>query len=160
MRCGQNVMNAIGSRLACRNLTALARLREPESLRNSGYAMGIPRRAAVKNPMSAIIIVRKSRADAFMIFAALVGVMLGFSKLSTPVALLILTAALLAKVVVDLRWDRTPIMGSRSPYIVYCQNLERAGESIDQAWLSYAMQLLFFGGLLGAGIFALARAFT
>lgn len=95
-----------------------------------------------------------------MIFAALVGVMLGFSKLSTPFALFILAAALAAKVVVDLRWERMPFFGSVSPYIVYCQNLERSGESVDQAWLSYAMQHFFFGGLIGAGVFALVRAFA
>lgn len=95
-----------------------------------------------------------------MIFAALIGVMLGMSKLSSPVALLLLAVALCAKVVIDLRWDRTPIVGTLSPYIAYCRNLQRAGESIDQAWLSYAMQLLFFGGLIGAGLFSLVRAFN
>lgn len=95
-----------------------------------------------------------------MLFAAFVGFVLGASKVATPFALLILACALGAKIVVDLRWDRAPLVGTRSPYLEYCENLERAGESIEQAWLSYAMQLFFFGGLLGAGAFAVMRAIT
>ena len=94
-----------------------------------------------------------------MIFAAVIGVMLGFSKVATPFALLIFACALAAKVVVDLRWERAPFFGFTSPYIVYCHNLQRAGESVEQAWLSYAMQLLVFGGLIGAGLFALVRSY-
>lgn len=100
------------------------------------------------------------RAGWFMIFAALVGFILGASKVATPFALLILACALGIKVVIDLRWEHAPFFGTRSPYITYCHNLERAGESTDQAWLSYAMQLFFFGGLLGAGAFALMRWIT
>lgn len=100
------------------------------------------------------------RAAWFMIFAALVGFILGASKVGTPFAFLILACALGIKVVIDLRWERAPIFGTRSPYINYCHNLERAGESTEQAWLSYAMQLFFFGGLIGAGAFTLMRAMT
>lgn len=92
-----------------------------------------------------------------MFFAALVGMVLGLGQLSTPLALLILAGAVGAKAVVDLRWHRTPLIGTLSPYIKYCENLERAGESIEQAWLSYAMQLLFFGSLIGTAFFFLMR---
>lgn len=95
-----------------------------------------------------------------MLFSAFVGFVLGASKVATPFALLILACALGAKAVVDLRWARTPLIGTRSPYVTYCRNLERTGESIDHAWLSYAMQLFFFGGLIGTGAFALMRAIT
>lgn len=92
-----------------------------------------------------------------MFFAALVGMILGLGQLSTPIALLVLTLAIGAKAVIDLRWHKTPLFGTVSPYIKYCENLERAGESIEQAWLSYAMQLFFFGGILGVVCFALMR---
>ena len=92
-----------------------------------------------------------------MIFAVIVGAILGFSGLAAPVALLILAGSLAAKVVIDLRWDRVPIIGRVSPYVVYCHNLSQAGEPIEQAWISYAMQLFIFGGLLGGAAYALVR---
>jgi hypothetical protein len=92
-----------------------------------------------------------------MLFSAFVGMVLGVGQLSTPAALLVLVLAIGAKIIVDLRWHKTPLIGTTSPYIRYCENLERAGESIEQAWLSYAMQLFVFGGILGVGSFALLR---
>lgn len=92
-----------------------------------------------------------------MFFSALIGMMLGLGQLSAPVALLVLALAISAKIVVDLRWHKTPVIGTTSPYIKYCENLERAGESIEQAWLSYAIQLFFFGGIIGTAFFVLMR---
>ena len=92
-----------------------------------------------------------------MLFSAFVGMVLGVGQLATPAAMLMLVIVIGAKIIVDLRWHKTPLIGMTSPYIRYCENLERMGESIEQAWLSYAMQVLFFGGLLGGGCFALMR---
>ena len=92
-----------------------------------------------------------------MIFALSVGILLGISNLGTPAAMLTLALALAGKVVVDLKWDRVPFLERVSPYVIYYRNLERAGESTDQAWISYVMQLLFFGALLGAAAYALVR---
>ena len=95
-----------------------------------------------------------------MLFAIIIGTILGFSGVKTSLALLILAASLALKALVDVRWRRVPIVGSLSPYVVYCHNLERAGESTSQARLSYAMQLFFFGGLLGGAAYALVRSFV
>jgi len=92
-----------------------------------------------------------------MVFALIIGTILGLSGFKTPLALLILAASLVAKVVVDLRWDRLPFFGMPSPFVVYCHNLARAGEPIEQAWLSYAMQLFIFGALLGGSAYAVVR---
>ena len=95
-----------------------------------------------------------------MFFSALIGMILGLGQWSAPVALFVLALAIGAKIVMDLRWHKTPVIGTTSPYIKYCENLERAGESIEQAWLSYAMQLFVFGNILGIGAFALMRWLT
>lgn len=95
-----------------------------------------------------------------MIFALIVGIILGVSGLGTPLAILILAASLAAKAVVDVLWERVPYLGGVSPFVVYCRNLERAGEPIGQAWISYAMQLLVFGALLGMAAYALVRYFA
>lgn len=84
-----------------------------------------------------------------MIFGIFIGIILGLRGVDTPVAMLILVAALGIKVVVDVKWDRLPYFGAVSPYVVYRYNLERAGERTRHAWISYALQLLVFGGLLG-----------
>jgi hypothetical protein len=92
-----------------------------------------------------------------MVFALIIGTILGFSGFKTPLALFILAAALAAKVVVDVRWDRLPFFGLTSPFVMYCHNLARAGEPLEQAWLSYAMQLFVFGALLGVAAYAVVR---
>lgn len=92
-----------------------------------------------------------------MIFSGVVGVILGYMKFETPMALLLLTGCLAAKLLLDVRWDRMPIVGTVSPYLVYCRNLSRAGEPVDHAWISYAIQLLVFGALLGGSAYALVR---
>lgn len=89
-----------------------------------------------------------------MIFAIFVGVVLGLRGVETPMAVVILAAALGAKVVFDVKWERVPYFGAVSPYVVYRQNLQRTGERTDHAWISYAIQLLFFGGLLGGTAYA------
>ena len=94
-----------------------------------------------------------------MIFAVIVGTILALGGFEPPVALLILAGLLAARVVVDLRWDRWPIIGRVSPYVVYCNNLSRAGEPIEQAWISYAIQLFVFGALLGGAAYAVVRYF-
>lgn len=92
-----------------------------------------------------------------MIFALGVGILLGISNLETPAAIFILVAALASKVVLDLKWDRVPVLGRVSPYVVYCHNLERAGEQVEHAWISYAIQLVLFGAVLGAAACGLVR---
>ena len=47
-----------------------------------------------------------------------------------------------------------------SPCVVYCHNLARAGEPLEQAWISYAMQLVGFGALLGVAAYAAVRYFV
>lgn len=94
-----------------------------------------------------------------MIFGLIVGTLLGFSRLETPFVILILVAALAAKVFVDVKWEKQPLTGRVSPFVVYWYNLSQAGEPVDHAWISYAMQVLFFGVLLGGVVCALVRWF-
>jgi hypothetical protein len=92
-----------------------------------------------------------------MIFSAVVGFVLGYFGFAIPMALLLLTGCLAAKLLVDVRWDRMPVLGTISPYTVYCRNLFNAGERVEHAWISYALQLFAFGGVLGMAVYALVR---
>lgn len=76
-----------------------------------------------------------------MLFAIIIGTILGFSGFKTPLALVVLAGSLAAKMAIDVRWPRLPVVGSISPYVVYCHSLERAGESTAQArqLLSFAV---------------------
>jgi len=94
-----------------------------------------------------------------MLFAILVGVILGLRGVATPMALAILAAAIGIKIMVDVKWERLPYFGALSPYVVYRHNLERAGERTDYAWISYGLQLLVFGGLLGGTAYVVVSLF-
>jgi hypothetical protein len=95
-----------------------------------------------------------------MVFALIAGTLLGLSRLDVIFAAMILVAALVCKIVFDVKWDRVPLTGSVSSFAAYSRNLERAGESTDQAWISYTLQLLVFGTLIGMAAYGLVRYFA
>ncbi|MGE0560114.1 MAG: hypothetical protein AB7O69_17765 [Burkholderiales bacterium] len=92
-----------------------------------------------------------------MLFALLLGAILGFTSLEVPAALVVLITALCGKVLVDVRFEKMPLFNSPSPFLMYCHNLAERGEETGHAWFSYALQLLVFGGIFGGGLFAFAR---
>lgn len=92
-----------------------------------------------------------------MFFSLIVGSVLAFLPLSAPNAWVLLAAALAVKVIVDVRYEKTPYLGTPSPFLIYCHNLVDRGESISHAIFSYALQLILFGVLLGGGFFSLLR---
>lgn len=94
-----------------------------------------------------------------MVFAAFVGFILGLRSIELPLAIVVLVAALFAKAYVDVRYERVPLFAVVSPYVLYCRNLEHAGERTDFAWISYVMQLFVFGGIAGGVIYAIVMYF-
>jgi len=92
-----------------------------------------------------------------MLFALLLGAILGFTKLAVPAALVVMVAALLLKAIVDVRFERIPGLPWPSPFLMYCHNLAERGEPTGHAWFSYMLQLLVFGMIFGGGLFAFAR---
>jgi ribose/xylose/arabinose/galactoside ABC-type transport system permease subunit len=95
------------------------------------------------------------------LFAFGIGAVLGYTGVGTTTAALIsFTAALCAKVLVDVTWQRLPFLGWPSSYAVYCHNLEQRGESTHYGWVSYLAQLIAFGLVLGGIAYAVARHFA
>lgn len=92
-----------------------------------------------------------------MIFALLLGAILGFTTLGIPVALLVFTGLLGLKALIDVRYEKMPLFNSPSPFLVYCHNLAARGEKTGHAWFSYVLQLMVFGWVFGGGLFAFAR---
>lgn len=92
-----------------------------------------------------------------MIFALLLGAILGFTALDTAHAFLVLGASIALKAWIDVRYERMPFINTPSPYLLYCHNLAGSGEKTDHAWISYVLQLLVFGMLFGGGLLAFAR---
>jgi len=92
-----------------------------------------------------------------MLFALLLGAILGFTSLEIPAAIVVLVAALAMKIIIDVRFEKIPLLGMPSPFLLYCHNLAERGEATGHAWFSYALQLMVFGGIFGGGLFAFAR---
>lgn len=92
-----------------------------------------------------------------MLFALILGAVLGFTALSTPAAFVVLAASLAVKALVDVRYEKLPLLNSPSPFLLYCHNLAERGEDTGFAWISYVLQLIVFGMIFGGGLLAFAR---
>jgi hypothetical protein len=92
-----------------------------------------------------------------MIFALLLGAILGFTALPLTLAFVVLTLSLALKVIVDIRFDKLPFFNAPSPFLLYCHNLAERGEPTGHAWFSYAVQLIGFGLIFGGGLLGFAR---
>jgi hypothetical protein len=92
-----------------------------------------------------------------MLFALLLGAILGFVPIPTPVAFLVLLIALAVKALLDVRYEKMPFFNSPSPFLLYCHNLVEAGEETGHAWLSYVLQLMVFGMVFGGALLGFAR---
>lgn len=99
------------------------------------------------------------RMRGLMLFALGAGILLGVSNMGTLSAMMLLAVALMGKVVIDIKYERLPVLDRVSPFVIYCHKLDQAGEPVDQAWISYGMQLLLFGAVLGVVAFAVVRYF-
>lgn len=92
-----------------------------------------------------------------MIFALIAGFFLGLLPVELPVALLLLTVALITKISIDVRCERMPLINRPSPFLHYCHNLAARGEDPRHAAFSYTLLLMCFGFLAGGGVIALIR---
>ena len=90
-----------------------------------------------------------------MIFAFVAGILLGIQHSELPYAIGVIAAVIAVKTVIDVTWDKVPLLGLISPYVVYRYNLAQKGEAIVHAWVSYAVQMMVFGMALGLATYAL-----
>lgn len=92
-----------------------------------------------------------------MIFALMLGAILGFTALSLPLAFVVLAASLALKVIADIRFEKLPFFNAPSPFLIYCHNLAARGEPTGHAWFSYAVQLIGFGMIFGGALLVFGR---
>jgi hypothetical protein len=92
-----------------------------------------------------------------MLFALLLGAILGFVPLPAWAAFTVLAVALVLKALVDVRFEKLPGFDAPSPFLLYCHNLAERGEETGFAWISYGVQLVGFGLIFGGGLLAFAR---
>jgi hypothetical protein len=90
-----------------------------------------------------------------MIFAFVAGIMLGVEHSELPLAAGVIAGVLVAKAAIDVIWDRLPLLGLISPFVVYRYNLTQKGETTDYAWISYSLQMMVFGMAVGLATYAL-----
>lgn len=92
-----------------------------------------------------------------MLFALILGAILGFMPLDAYVAFAVLAAVLALKAFIDIRFEKLPYIDQPSPFLLYCHNLDEKGEATGYAWISYAFQLIVFGMIFGGGLLAFGR---
>lgn len=90
-----------------------------------------------------------------MIFAFVAGIILGIQHSEPAYAAGVIAAVIAVKTVVDVIWDKVPLLGLISPFVVYRYNLTQKGEATAHAWISYALQMMIFGMALGLATYAL-----
>ena len=89
-----------------------------------------------------------------MIFAFVAGIILGVEHSEWPAAAAVIAGVLVVKTAIDVIWDRVPLLGLISPFVVYRHNLAQKGEPTDYAWISYALQAMVFGMAVGLATYA------
>jgi len=90
-----------------------------------------------------------------MIFAFVAGIMLGMEHSGPGLAAGVIAGIMAVKAAIDVIWDKVPLLGLISPYVVYRYNLTQKGETTDHAWVSYSLQLVVFGTALGLATYGL-----
>jgi hypothetical protein len=90
-----------------------------------------------------------------MIFAFVAGIILGMQHSGPGYAAGVIAAVIAVKTAIDVAWDKVPILGLISPFVVYRYNLAQKGEATAHAWVSYALQMMVFGMALGLATYAL-----
>ena len=91
-----------------------------------------------------------------MVFAFVAGIILGMQHNGLAHAAVVIAAVLAVKTTIDVIWDKVPILGLISPFVVYRYNLAQKGETTDHAWVSYTLQMMVFGMALGLATYALS----
>ena len=81
--------------------------------------------------------------------------MLGVQHSELPLAAGVIAGVMAAKAAIDVTWDKVPLLGLISPFVVYRYNLAQKGEPTDYAWISYALQMMVFGMAVGLATYAL-----
>ena len=90
-----------------------------------------------------------------MIFAFVAGIILGIQHSELTLAAGVIAAVMAVKTAIDVTWDKVPIVGLISPFVVYRYNLTQKGEPTTHAWVSYGLQMMVFGMGLGLATYAL-----
>lgn len=81
--------------------------------------------------------------------------MLGIQHSELSYATGVIAAVIAVKTAIDVIWDKVPLLGLISPFVVYRYNLTQKGEETSHAWISYALQMMVFGMVLGLATYAL-----
>lgn len=92
-----------------------------------------------------------------MIFALMLGAILGFGGASPADAAAVGIPFLCARAAVDILTTKSFLTGVPTDYVLYRARLERMGLPLAGAWRSYAVQHLSFGLFIGAAAYAVGH---
>ncbi len=99
---------------------------------------------------------RQSRWTVDMIYAIIVGLVLGYSDVPFVLAVLLGLGLVLSKGVSEIFLKTDFIMKTPSPYVLYVMNLRQTGDTTPHPWISYLLQMI----LSGMAIFIVGFAIT
>ncbi|MCK9418102.1 MAG: hypothetical protein M0R70_01845 [Nitrospirae bacterium] len=92
-----------------------------------------------------------------MIYAAIVGVLLGLDHAPWGIAIPVIVGLVAFKGIIELVIKKNPITGTPSPYVLYVENLQKAEPLTVAPWRGYLVQVMLFGVIVGIATYGLCR---
>ena len=95
-----------------------------------------------------------------MIFAILLGIILGTGGASVFTASVIIFSLIFARAMVDILIRKSLITGVDSTYVLYVRNLDETGDVPRRPWVGYLVQSFVFYIPISVVVFFIAHYFT
>lgn len=93
-----------------------------------------------------------------MIYGLFVGIIMGVGNAPVAMTLLTIPALLSVKAGYEILMRKSWLTGDDSDYVLYVREIEKTETAPARLWVSYTVQLLLFGSLVGYAAFFAARA--
>ena len=93
------------------------------------------------------------------IYAIILGIIFGLSEIDFFYALLLILLLVFVYALKDIIFKRQFITDIPSAYVLYVNNLEKMGRSIDKAWISYLVKSILVDGIIAIVIYLMVLKF-
>ena len=92
-----------------------------------------------------------------MIWALLLGIILGVSKVSNSVAFIVIPGLIIPRALSDICFRKRFITGGESNYVLYVKELEKTHQALAHPWITYLLQSTVFFIPSGLIVFFIAK---
>ena len=94
-----------------------------------------------------------------MIYAAIIGGILGLSKESIPISVGVLFGLVLLKTFAEIIKSKSWFTNTPSPYVLYIRNLSQKGDLPERPWIGYLKLSMLYDVLVGTVAYCIAFCF-